>query len=163
MGLAVSRMLLCQPPHFAIAVLDSLLHRRLVAENRLRALIAEGPERMRFLADHLEPRSEEGIESIARFLLAQAGISAAVQVTLRTRDRLDLLVDDWLVIELDGRGTHAQEDAFTRDRLRSARIIGTGRIVLQFAYATVLYDPEFLLATVREVMARHAPVSVRRA
>jgi very-short-patch-repair endonuclease len=86
-----------------------------------------------------------------------------VQVTLRTRDRLDLLVDDWLVIELDGRGTHAQEDGFTRDRLRSARIIGTGRIVLQFAYATVLYDPEFLLATVREVMARHAPVSVRRA
>ena len=162
-GTAVARMLLCQPAHLAIAVLDSLLFRRLMTENRLRAVVAAGPQRMRFLADHLEPRSEEGIESIVRFRLAMIGITASVQVTLRSRDRLDLLVDDWLVLELDGRATHAQKAAFTADRVRTARLIGESRVVLQFAYATVLYDWAFLEATVLDVIAKHAPMSTRSA
>lgn len=155
---AVARMLHCQPPHLAIAVLDSLLFRRLITENRLRALIAAGPERMRFLADHLEPRSEEGIESIVRFRLAMIGVTAAVQVTLRSRDRLDLLVDDWLVLELDGRATHAKEKAFTADRVRTARLIRGSRVVLQFAYATILYEWAFVESTVVDVIARHGPI-----
>lgn len=159
---AVARMLLCQPPHLAIAVLDSLLFRRRMTENRLRAVVAAGPQRMRFLGDHLEPRSEEGIESIVRFRLAMAGIRASVQVTLRTRDRLDLLIDDWLVLELDGRATHAQQKAFTADRVRSARLIRDGRVVLQFAYATILYDWDFVETTVIDVMAKHAPVGQPR-
>ncbi|HEY0374352.1 MAG TPA: type IV toxin-antitoxin system AbiEi family antitoxin domain-containing protein [Amnibacterium sp.] len=160
---AVARMLQCQPPQLAIAVLDSLLFRRLMTENRLRAVLAAGPERMRFLADQLEPRSEEGIESIVRFRLAMIGITASVQVTLRSHDRLDLLVDDWLVLELDGRETHAQEKAFTADRVRTARLIRNGRLVLQFAYATILYDWSFVESTVLDVIAKHAPIRARRA
>jgi hypothetical protein len=160
---AVRRMLLCQPPQLAIAVLDSLLFRRLITENRLRSVIAAGPERMQFLAAHLEPRSEEGIESIVRFGLAMAGIRTSVQVALRTRDRLDLLVDGWLALELDGRATHAQQRAFTADRVRSARLIRDGRVVLQFAYATIIYDWPFVEHTVIDVIAKHAPVGARRA
>jgi hypothetical protein len=155
---AVDRMLRCQPPHLAIAVLDSLLFRRLITENRLRAAIAAGPERMRSLAEHLEPRSEEGIESIVRFRLAMVGVTASVQVALRSRDRLDLLIDDWLVLELDGRATHAQKQAFTADRVRTARLIRDSRVVLQFAYATILYQWQFVESTVLDVMAKHAPV-----
>jgi very-short-patch-repair endonuclease len=155
---ATVRMLQCQPPHVAIAVLDSLLFRRLITANRLRAVIAAGPERVRFLADHLEPRSEEGIESIVRFRLAMIGIRASVQVTLRSRDRLDLLIDGWLVLELDGRATHAKEKAFTADRVRTARLIRDGRVVLQFAYATILYDWPFVESTVVDVIAKHAPI-----
>jgi very-short-patch-repair endonuclease len=161
--LAVARMLLCQPPHLAIAALDSLLFRRLITENRLRAVLAAGPQRMRFLADHLEPRSEEGIESIVRFRLAMAGVKASVQVTLRTRDRLDLVVDDWLVLELDGRATHAQARAFTADRVRTARLLRGSRVVLQFAYATILYDWAFVESTVLDVITRHAPLRARTA
>lgn len=159
---AVERMLLCQAPHHSIAVLDSLLFRRCITENRLRTVIAAGPQRMQFLADHLEPRSEEGIESIVRFRLAMSGIPAKVQVSLRTRDRLDLLIDDWLVLELDGRATHAQQKAFTADRVRTARLIRDSRMVLQFAYASILYQWDFVETTVIDVMAKHAPVRVRR-
>jgi very-short-patch-repair endonuclease len=155
---ATARMLQCQPPHLAIAVLDSLLFRRLITPNRLRAVIAAGPERVRFLADHLEPRSEEGIESIVRFRLAMVGVTASVQVTLRSRDRLDLLIDGWLVLELDGRATHAQEKAFTADRVRTARLVRDGRVVLQFAYATILYQWPFVESTVLDVIAKHAPI-----
>ena len=72
--------------------------------------------------------------------------------------RVDILVDDWLVLELDGRGTHAQDKAFTADRRREAMIMRDGRIVLRFASATVMYDWDFLLACVRDVLRQHAPV-----
>jgi very-short-patch-repair endonuclease len=161
--LAVGDVLGCQPPSFAIAILDSLLHQRRISRNRLEAAILRGPERTRHLVRHLEPRSESGIESIARYRIRMSGVATAVQVTLRTDDRIDLEIDDWLAIELDGREFHAQERAFTRDRVRVGRVMRQGRIVLQFAYATILYDWDFVLTTILEVMAQHAPVSGRTA
>jgi very-short-patch-repair endonuclease len=157
--LAVGDLLACQPPFYSIAVLDSLLHRRIVRRNRLEAMILRGPHRMRSLVDHLEPRSEEGIESIVRFRLAAAGIRAKVQVVVRTSTRVDLLIDDWLVLEIDGRDTHDTETAFTHDRVRSAWIIREGRIVVRFAYATVIYDWPFVFDTVHAIMRQHAPVA----
>jgi very-short-patch-repair endonuclease len=132
-----------------------------VSANKLDALIAAGPHRMRFLATHVEPRSEEGIESIIRFGLAMAGIVAEVQVVMRSHYRLDLLVDDWLVIEADGRSTHALEATFTRDRIRSARVMRNGRQVVQFAYATAMYDFPFVVETVRTLIRQHGPVRQR--
>lgn len=156
--LAVADLLTCQPPYYSIAVLDSLLHRRIVGRNRLESMILAGPRRTRFLADQLEPRSEEGIESVVRFRLAAAGIRCTVQVVVRSGTRVDLLLDDWLVLEIDGRGTHALKATFTRDRVRSARMIREGRIVLQVAYATVIYDWPFVQDTVQAVIRQHAPV-----
>ena len=155
---AVDDLLRCQPPHLAIAVLDSLLHERLVNRNRLEAMILAGPHRTRFLVEHLEPRSESGIESVVRFRLAMAGIHAEVQVRTRTAHRLDLEIGDWLAIEVDGRAVHAQRAAFTKDRVRSAQVMRDGRIVLQFAFATVMYDWDFVQGTIVDVDQRFGPV-----
>lgn len=154
----VDDLLRCLPPHLAVASLDSLLHERLVSRNRLEAMISAGPHRTRFLGAHLEPRSESGLESIVRFRLAMAGIDAQVQVRTRTAHRVDLEVDDWLVLEIDGRAVHAQAKAFTMDRIRSAQLTRTSRVVLHFASATVLHDWEFLLATVADVRERFGPI-----
>jgi very-short-patch-repair endonuclease len=72
--------------------------------------------------------------------------------------RVDLLVDGWLVVELDGREFHAQEAAFARDRRRTNLLYRDGRVVLQFDYATVVYDWPFVEQTIRSVLAQHAPV-----
>jgi len=155
---AVQDLLDCQPPHLAIAVLDSLLHERLISRNRLEAMILAGPHRTRFLVEHLEPRSESGIESVVRFRLAMAGIHARVQVRTRTAHRLDLEIGDWLAIEVDGRAVHAQQAAFTKDRVRSAQVMRDGRMVLQFAFATVMYDWDFVQGTIVDVEQRFGPV-----
>jgi hypothetical protein len=157
--LAIADALKCLPPHLLIAVLDSLLHQHLISRNRLEALIVRGPRRVHHLIAHLEPRSESGIESIIRYLLAMAGISSEVQVTMLSGDRTDIEVGEWLVIEADGREAHAKEQAFTADRVRVVRLMREGRIVLQFAYATIMYDYDFVLDAIRDVMARHAPVA----
>lgn len=156
---AVHDALTCVPPHLLIAVLDSLLHKGLISRNRLVAVIAGGPLRVRHLIKHLEPRSESGIESVLRYLLAISGIDVDVQVTMRSRDRLDLAIGDWLAIEADGRETHAKEKAFTKDRERVVRLISQGRITLQFPYATIMFRSDEVVEAVREVIARFAPVA----
>jgi very-short-patch-repair endonuclease len=158
LDVAIADAVACLPPHLLIAVLDSLLHLGLISRNRLEAIIRRGPKRVHHLIAHLEPRSESGIESIVRYLLAIAGIHAHVQVTMASRDRTDLDVDDWLTIEADGRETHAKEKAFTSDRVRVVRLMRQGRIVLQFAYATIMYEFDFVLQSVLDVMDRHAPI-----
>jgi very-short-patch-repair endonuclease len=156
--IAIADALTCIPPHLLIAVLDSLLFRHLISRNRLEAVIARGPQRTRHLAGHLNAKSESGIESIVRYLLAIAGIRTTIQVTMPSGDRTDIQVDDWLVIEADGRETHAKEKAFTKDRVRVVRLMREGRIVLQFAYATIMYNSDFVIDAIRDVIARHAPI-----
>ena len=155
---AIADALTCLPPHLLIAVLDSLLHRRLISRNRLEAVLARGPVRCRHLRRHLEPRSESGIESIVRYLLVIAGVHLDVQVRTLGADRVDIMVGDWLVVECDGREFHAQEKAFTADRARVVRLMREGRIVLQFAYATIMYDHAFVVSSVQAVIAQQAPV-----
>lgn len=157
--LALAEALECQPNHYLVAILDSILHRRLMTRNRLEAIVRRGPARVHHLVAHLDARSESGTESITRYRLTMSGIVSTIQVTLRGKDRLDLLIDGWLAVEIDGRKHHAQAKAFTKDRTRVARIMRDGRLVLQFAYATVIYEWDFVLETIRAVMGQHAPIA----
>lgn len=155
--LAVEQLLICQERRVVVAVLDSLLHRRLIGSNRLAAVVAAGPVRTRPLLDHLDGRAESGIESLVRFGLAAAGIHCRVQVVLSGQNRVDLLIDDWLVVEVDGREWHTGE-RFTRDQVRAATIMRDGRLVVRFAYATVVYDWDFVATTIRDLTTQYAPI-----
>lgn len=68
--------------------------------------------------------------------------------------RIDLVVDGWLATELDGRATHAQQAAFTRDRRRSALLQQHGYTVLHFSYAQVVYDWPLVAETILAVLRR---------
>lgn len=151
---AVTHAVECQPRHFAVAVLDSLLHRRVASTQLISEVLAALPERYRNLASQLDARSEEGIESIARYRPAEAGIVAEPQVVVPRVGRVDLLIDGWLVVELDGRETHAQQEAFSRDRRRAALLHQHGYTVLHFSYAHVVYDWPLVLHTVLAVLRR---------
>lgn len=156
--LALAEALECQPNHYLVAILDSILHKHLMSRNRLEVIVRRGPARIHHLLEHLDPRSESGTESITRYRLTMSGIATKIQVVLREKDRLDLEVDEWLAIEIDGRKHHAQKAAFTKDRKRVVRVMREGRLVLQFAYATVIYEWEFVIETIRAVMAQYAPM-----
>ncbi len=107
------------------------------------------------LSRFLDARSEEGIESIARYRLAEAGITAEPQVVVPNVGRVDLLINGWLALELDGRRTHAQEKAFSKDRRRTALLHQDGLSVLHFSYDHVVYDWPLVLDTVLAVLRSH--------
>jgi very-short-patch-repair endonuclease len=148
----------CQPPWYAVAVLDSLLHGRIMSNNRLMSLLATTSSASASLATLVDGRSESGIESIARSRLALSGIPSTPQVSVAGIGRVDLLVGGWLVIELDGREFHAQEAHFSRDRRRTNLLHRDGKIVLQFDYPAVIYDWDSVEQTIRSVLQQYAPV-----
>ncbi len=152
----------CQPSWFAVAVLDSLMQRRIISENRLRSVLASTSAHAAALSHLLDARSESGIESIARYRLALRGVRAEPQVVLPGIGRVDLLIDDWLVVELDGREFHAQAASFSKDRRRISSLYRDGKLTLQFDYGSVVYDWPTVEATVLSTLSQHAPARTTR-
>ncbi|PVZ95813.1 hypothetical protein DDQ50_04915 [Amnibacterium flavum] len=150
---ALGHLLECQPAHYSVAVLDSLLHRRVLSTRTIEKMTATLPPHRTTLLSSLDERSEEGIESIARFRLLQSGIRAVPQVVVGEIGRVDLLIGERLVIELDGRETHAQREAFTKDRRRTALLTQGGYTVLHFSYAQVIYDWNLILTTIQAALS----------
>jgi very-short-patch-repair endonuclease len=131
----------------AIASIDSALHNRLLSSRQLE--IAELPRSVLELAD---ARAESGIESMARIRLRRINILSQLQVEVPGVGRVDLVVGDRLVIELDGEEFHSGPKEFAADRVRDAKLTSLGFIVLRFSYDQVVHDWESVEAAVRAIV-----------
>ncbi|MDQ1513415.1 MAG: hypothetical protein QOC59_1257, partial [Microbacteriaceae bacterium] len=149
-------------PELAVAVCDSALHERRIGLRLLDAVLDGLPRRLvRRIRRRIDGRAESGMESVARFLLVEEGLEVRVQVTIDGVGRVDLLVDGWLIIELDG-GHHADPIAMRRDRARDAAAILRGYRTLRFGYDAVMYDWPTVLRTIGAVLADGAPRAAGR-
>ncbi|MCS5734820.1 type IV toxin-antitoxin system AbiEi family antitoxin domain-containing protein [Herbiconiux daphne] len=138
-------------PHEAVAALDSVLHRRLISRGELAATFEGSSRAQRLLAD-ADRRAESGIESIARVRFTADGLECTPQVWIAPKIRVDLLIDGWLVIELDGRESHGSADASSRDYRRDAEVVLRGFGLLHFDYHQVMSDWSTVLAATRSVL-----------
>jgi very-short-patch-repair endonuclease len=150
---ALGHAIECQPTHYTVAILDSLLFRRLTTASVIERVVSRNAAHHSDLLVSIDGRSEEGIESMARHRLREAGITAVPQVAVAGVGRVDLLVGETLVIELHGREFHATERGFVRDRTRRAQLQAAGYTVLEFTYAQVLYDWDRVLRTVLSALS----------
>ncbi|NQX29366.1 DUF559 domain-containing protein [Microbacteriaceae bacterium VKM Ac-2854] len=152
---ALGHALQCQPADMAIAIVDSILQKRLMTRRDVDAVFAAMPRRLQRLRSFVDAQSESGIESLTRFRLAAGGIDCELQVVISGVGRVDLLIDGWLVIELDG-GTHDTDDAIARDRIRDVESQVGGYTVLRFRYRQVIYDWDYVETKIRARLARGA-------
>lgn len=81
-----------------------------------------------------------GLESIVRYRLELLGIDARTQCRLADGIRVDLLIGDRLVIEVDGYRYHSSASSFTSDRERDLVLSALGYHVLRLTYAQVMED-----------------------
>jgi very-short-patch-repair endonuclease len=112
---------------------------------RLRALVAEDK---RPLLSFASGASESGLETLVRWRLHQLGIECRQQVHVPGVGRVDLVVGDRLIIELDGHAHHSTEAAFASDRRRDAAAAAIGFVVLRFSYAQVMHEWPHVAAAV---------------
>jgi very-short-patch-repair endonuclease len=136
---AVRHAFLSLPPEHALAVLDSALHHRFLRTRDLHALAAALPAHLRpvvFAADGL---AESGTETIARHLLRLLGLHVEAQVEIAGLGRVDLLVEGRLIVELDGREWHDEEDTFEDDRRRDLLGAAQRYRTLRFSWYQVLF------------------------
>ncbi|AZZ55832.1 endonuclease domain-containing protein [Rathayibacter iranicus] len=150
---ALEHVLLCQPPGQAVAVIDSALHLGVLGSGLLASTLALLPARLWPLLPAFDGRGVgPGV--------ADAVPPARRRHPLRSQDeiagvgRVDLLINDWLVIELDGRRWHVVEEAFVHDRRCDAAAARLGYAVLRCGYADVVHDWDRTLATICATLER---------
>lgn len=124
----------CAPHELYLAALDSTLHRR----PDLRGdLIAAGHRIGPRTADGI---CESGTETLFRLRMRRQLPRLKCQVPIPGVGRVDFLIGEALVIEVDGRAFHDSESAFENDRRRDAELSRRGFRVLRFSYRQIIDD-----------------------
>ncbi|WP_342319097.1 endonuclease domain-containing protein [Corynebacterium mayonis] len=104
--------------------------------------------------------SESPYESYARGLLIEASI-AGIKAQVKIEGyRVDLLIDDWLVVEIDGGIKYRSADAEKvrqKEYERQKQIANQGYVFLRYSPAQLLSDPEAFVREVRSALGRGRP------
>lgn len=154
-GLAASiaEMFRCAGTVPAMIALESALNRDLLSMQSIeliRQLTPAWAHRPLALAS---PDSDSGLETIARLLLHRLHVRVRTQVRIAGVRRVDLLVGDRLILELDGRSFHSGED-FERDRAQDLELALRGYLVVRLSYRMVTADWDRTHRTVVELVRR---------
>lgn len=109
--------------------------------------------RAREVLNWVDRGAESLLETLARTYFRQAGILVETQAYLERVGQVDLLLDGWLVVELDGRH-HAEWKQVKKDHRRNNESVVQGYTALRYYYDDVVYSPETMVAQVLSVLAR---------
>lgn len=142
----------CADEETAIAVLDTALSSGALRMLDLPGIFAGEPRRSRATALLARPGSDSGVESIARQRLTAAGHAVEQQIAVSGVGRVDLRIDGWLFIEIDGYEYHGSRDAFERDRLRDLGLAMRGGGRLRFSARQVLNEWDAVLDSIHVVI-----------
>lgn len=121
-----------------VAIGDSALRKGATVEQLLYVSSFGGPRLRRAFAQ-LDGRAGSGVESILRVRLNALRVKVTPQAQVG-RWPVDFLVGAWLIIEVDGRRYHSEEDEFTRDRVKDRELNAAGYTVLRFTYWQIMSE-----------------------
>jgi hypothetical protein len=136
--LMLEHAFLSHPADRALAITDSALKHRYIRMSDLHALAARLPAHLHRAVHAATPKSDSGIESIGRFRLLLMGLDVEVLVRLSRIGTVDLLIDGWLIVEMDGREFHEGEQ-FERDRRRDLESAAARYRTLRFSWRQVMF------------------------
>lgn len=139
----------CVNPIEQLVMIDGALNRGLMAVEEIESFTFTSRKRSRWLRDNCDTRSQSPLETIVRIALRRAGLRVEPQRVIPGVGRVDFLVEGVVIVETDGRATHAQEAAFSEDRRRDRAAVLVGFVVLRFGYADVMDDLPWLVAQVQ--------------
>ncbi|WP_405473378.1 endonuclease domain-containing protein [Paenarthrobacter ilicis] len=154
----VIHALTCLSDVDAIAMAESAMKKcgvaRDVLESELTANYFGNARRRLRMADGL---SESVPEISARILFEAEGLSFKRQVRIPGVGRVDTLVDDWLIVEVNGYKFHSSRAAWRKDmgRLNAAQALGFQ--TLAFAPEEIWNSPDEVMAQIRRLLARGKP------
>lgn len=148
----------CVPFDWLVAAMDAALHvprngTPLIGAASWELLRDALPERLRTAWHLADGRAESPIETIVRLGLVRVGIAFELQVWMLPYHRVDFLIGGWLIVEVDGKRYHVDEETFEADRERDALLASWGYRVLRFSYRQVIEDLRGVLDVITTVHA----------
>lgn len=136
---ALAAALKCANPDTAVVVLDSAQHKRFIRPEEVGSLMTGLPASRQMLLRRSDRRAESGTETLVRLRLRRRGVKLRIQVQIDDVGRVDLLVGDRLVLEVDSWTYHADPIAYARDRERDRRLVALDYVVVRLRYEEVMF------------------------
>ena len=139
----------CLPLVDALVMVDSGLRNGGLTKSELRKRIV-GPDsvRRRGRLDLADRKAGSMIETVARLAIRSVGLRVQSQVYIPDVGRVDLVIDGWLVIEIDGYAHHSARDQFRNDRRRANLLAEKGFVLLRFSYEDVMHRSAQMVAQI---------------
>lgn len=156
---AALETLRCAPAAHALSVLESAAHHRLFSAADWDWIAAHCTNRMSRTLRHLSELSESGLESLVAHFLRSHHIRFAAQVVIG-RARVDFLIGERLVLEIDGFAFHGTRADQHRDKLRDLELTRRGYRVIRLSWEMVMLDWAHTSAQLLEILrggAHRAP------
>ena len=132
---ALIRVILDEPVENAVPCIDWALHTGRLGEFDFEEMLLELPQASRSIRGWVDRRSESVLESATRVRCIQRGWKFRPQARFGDLEAIDLLIEDIVALELDGREFHAA--TFDADRLRDLRVTIEGRHSIRLSYSIV--------------------------
>lgn len=142
----------CLPPvEAAVMVESALIQGRTTVDYLGRRLPGNRNGAARAALDLVDGTADSAIEVLARVLFRGAGILTQTQVDLPGIGIVDLLLEGFLIVEVDGR-SHLAAPQVLKDRTRNNAGTLTGYAVLRYGYRDIVYNQQKVLDEVWQVL-----------
>lgn len=159
---SVPRLLLqifrCHGAERFFVALESARRLGLIDARGMRAVRTAIGAAGRDLIDFSRDDSDSGLESLVRLRTRRFGWKVRTQARVVATGDVDLLIEDWLIVETDGRQNHDSPAHRHKDLVRDANAAAWGHVTLRFDYAMVVHDWELVERAIIGTLAlRPAP------
>lgn len=159
------QILFCKGVVDFFVALESALQKRLITKAGLAWLRTHTNDEAREAITFARGDAESGLESLFRWRLRELKVRLRSQVTIVGVGRVDFLIGDRLIVEVDGRENHDDPDARHKDLMRDAAAATWDYVTLRFDYAMVVHDWESVEAAILAQVdaGRHLRAALQRA
>lgn len=130
----------CRGAESFFVALESARRLELIDARDLRALRSVVGAAGRDLIDFSRADSDSGLESLVRLRTRRFGWRVRTQARVIATGDVDLLIEDWLIVETDGKQNHGSPEHRHKDLIRDANAAAWGHVTLRFDYAMVVHD-----------------------
>jgi very-short-patch-repair endonuclease len=148
-------------PDDVVASFDSALNKGLLKPTQLDEVFDVLPRRLRRLLARINPQAASGLETLLRLAAEAEGWKVDIQVRIRGVGLVDVLIDGWLVIELDGAQWHDDELSRDEDSRRDAELILLGFRRQRFRSSQVINAMPMCIEVIRTILADGRPTPTR--
>ncbi|MDN4475096.1 type IV toxin-antitoxin system AbiEi family antitoxin domain-containing protein [Demequina sp. SYSU T00192] len=151
----IDHMSACTGLAAQLAVVDAALNRSLIRLQDVWTMTGTAPRRRAWLVAHADPLSQSPGETLARLELRQAGFAVVSQARIAGVGHVDLLVDDLVVVEVDGENYHSSPEAQAEDARRDAVLAAAGIPRIRIPFTAVRDEPGRVTTEVRAKLAAY--------
>ena len=154
----VLHALTCLSAEDAIAAAQSAINKFGLSRDVLRSeLTAKYFGTARDRLDMADGLSESLPEISARLLFESEGLTFRRQVRIEGVGRVDALIDEWLIVEVNGYQFHSSREAWRKDMARLNAAQALGYHVLSYAPEQIWHAPDQVMAEIRGFLVRGRP------